>query len=146
MKKELENDFIKGNPSHKKTVQDSHAFVSNHKFSRSNFQKQHEKGKDHEGLAFAQQGNGKNDNDDDNNNNNNDDDKVLKHIMCCLCGEKGHVATRCPQKTQSRTKCAMLTQSCHNQSSKTNFHGIFEIEKSSLWTGCIAEFQIGQFC
>jgi len=97
MKKGLENNFIKGNPNHKTTVQDSHAFVSNCKLSRSNFQKQHEKGKDHEGLAFAQQGNGKNNND-DNDDNNNNSDEVLKCIMCCVCGKKGHVATRCPQR------------------------------------------------
>ena len=62
MKKELKNDFIKGNPSCKTTVQDSHAFVSNCKISGSNHQK-NKKGKDHKGLTFAQQ-----DNNDDNNN------------------------------------------------------------------------------
>ena len=71
MKKELENNFIKGNPNCKKTVQDSHAFISNYKLSRSNFQKS-EKGKDHESLMFSQQGNDKNSNNDDNDNNNDD--------------------------------------------------------------------------
>ena len=97
MKKELENDFIKGNPNCKTVAQDSHAFISNCKLSGSNSQKQHKKGEDHEGLAFAQQGNCKNDND-DNDDNNKNDDEALKCVMCCVCGKKSHVATRCSQR------------------------------------------------
>ena len=74
MKKELENDFIKGNSSHKVTVQDDHTFVSNCRINRSNNQR-NKKGTDHEDLTFSQQGKG---------NNNNDDDIMSKFCVACV--------------------------------------------------------------
>lgn len=84
MKKELENDCAKGKSSCKVTIQDVHAFMSNHKINGSNQQK---------GKKEEHEEQGKNNNGDDDSDN-----ELLSKIVCCVCDEKGHVTMKCSHK------------------------------------------------